>query len=191
MIKKYYNTILFCLLAVNLFAQKGESVLGIYKTGKDFKTRNLSFSIDCNSKNSKILLNDFFIKKYITVKQKDSSFHLFKNEIWGYQTCSKNVYRFLGKKELLLLNKDEEILIYKRIVSKPPLGRTNVTNYYFSIGKEAEVQSLTTKNLKNAFSNNEKFQVLIDKNFKYNTDLAAFDKINKIYKINWLLKQTQ
>jgi hypothetical protein len=59
------------------------------------------------------------------------------------------------------------------------------------MGSEAEVQSLTIKNLKAAFSKNERFKLLIDNHFKYNTDLAAFDETNQMYKINWLLKQTR
>ena len=188
---RFYNTILFGLLAFNLFAQKGERILGVFKTSKDFKEGNLSFIMDCNSKKNKILLNDLFNKKYITVKQNDSSYNLFKSSIYGYETCNKNVYRFLNKKELLLLNQDEEILIYKHILPKGTTGRTNVTRYYFSIGKETEVQSLTIKNLKNAFIINEKFINMISNNFKYNTDLAAFDEVNKIYKINSLLKQSK
>ena len=189
---KTFNCILFLLgFTISLYAQKGERVIGIFKTGKDFSEGKISFQIDCSSKENKILLNDFFMRKYITVKQNDSSFHLLKDSIWGFKNCNHQVYRFLHKKELLFLNQNEEILIYKHIVSKPPLGRTNVTNYYFSMGKEGEVQSLTIKNLKSAFNRNEKFKSLIDNNFKYNTDLAAYDKTNKMYKINWLLKQTQ
>ena len=189
MIRRIYSMALFGLLAINLFAQKGERVTGIYKTSADFNDGKLSFAIDCNSKKNKILLNDLFNKKYITIKQNDSSYTFLKNSIYGYETCNKKVYRFLNKKELLLLNQAEEILIYKQLVSKPPTGRTNVTNYYFSIGKEGEVQKLIIKNLKTAFHNNTKFQVLIDNNFKYNMDLAAFDENNKIYKINWLLNK--
>lgn len=189
--KIIYNMLILAFFIPHLFAQKSERVVGIFKTGKDFRDGNLSFTIDCNSKKNKILLNDFFSKKYITIKQKDSSYKLSKNSIYGYETCNKKVYRFLDKKELLLLNQGEEILIYKQLLAKPPTGRTNVTNYYFSIGKEEEVQNLTIKNLKKAFHSNTEFEVLIDKNFKYNMDLAAFDEVNKIYKVNWLLKQIQ
>lgn len=181
----------FLFLSITMFAQKGERIMGIFKTGEDFRKGKLSYAIACTSKKSKILLNDFFVKKYITVKQNDSSFHFFKDSIWGYEKCNKEVFRFLHKKELLLLNPSEEILIYKHILSKPTSGRTNVTRYYFSLGKLAGVQSLTFKNLKAAFSSNEKFKSLIAKNFKYNTDLAWYDDTNKMYKINLLLKQSQ
>jgi len=189
--KRLIKTLLFVLLGINLFTQKGERVMGIFKTRQDFSGGKLSYVIDCNSKKSKILLNDLFIKKYITVKKNDSSFHLFKDSIWGYVKCNNQVYKFLHKKELLLLNQNEEILIYHHIIPKASSGRTNVTRFYFSIGKESETQSLTIKNLKAAFNNNEKFKLLIDNHFKYNTDLAAFDETNQMYKINWLLKQTQ
>ena len=188
--KAFYSIILFCFYCLPLFAQ-GERVMGVFNTGKDFSEGKLSYMIDCTSKKSKILLNDFLFKKNITVKQNDSSFRLFKDSIWGYENCNKQVYRFLHKKELLLLNKDEEILIYKHILPKATSGRTNVTRYYFSIGKEAEVQSLTIKNLKNAFDDNEKFKIAIDKNFEYSTELAAYDETSKMYKINWLLKKIQ
>ena len=102
------------------------------------------------------------------------------------------MYRFLKKKELLLLNQEEEILIYEQPLPKPLTGgTTNVTNYYFSVGKEGEVQMLTIKNLKIAFYDNKKFLALVDKNFKYNLDLATFDKNSKTYEINWLLRQTE
>lgn len=189
--RKFYSTLLLAGLSITLFAQKGERVIGVFTSGKNFSEGKLSYTMDCNSQKSKILLNDFFIKKYITVKRPDTSFTVLKNSIWGYQTCDKQVYRFLNKKELLLLNANEEILIYKHILPKTTSGRTNATRYYFSLGKKAEVQSLTINKLKAAFSNNKKFKSLIDNDFKYNTDLAAYDETNQIYKINWLLKQTQ
>ncbi len=188
MIKIIYIVLVFGL---HLFSLQDEKVIGIFKTGKDYKEGRLSFIIDCKSKKDKILLNDFFDKKYITVKENDSTYKLLKSNIYGYKTCNKNVYRFLNKKELLLLNSGEEILIYIRQLPKPPAGRTNVTNYYFSVGPESEAQELTIRKLKNAFQDNTKFQLLIDSNFKYNMDLAAFDENNKMYKINWLLKNTE
>ncbi len=89
-----------------------------------------------------------------------------------------------------MLNREESIVIYYNFVTRHSIGRTNVTNYYFSIGIDGTVQNLTIKSLKEAFIDNTKFQELIDKNFKYNTDLAAFDNDAKMYKINLLLKQS-
>jgi hypothetical protein len=186
---KLFFTVLLLIISFNLFAQK-ERVRGIYRTSDDFSKGNLSFDNNCNNKDTRIRLNDFFSKKYITVKKGDSSLKLLKNDIFGYRNCNNEIFRFKGKIELFLLNAGEQILIYKHIVSKPPTGRTNVTNYYFSLGVNFLVQTLTIKNLKNAFPVNLFFHNLIDKNFKYNTDLAAFDEANKIYKINLLLKES-
>jgi hypothetical protein len=182
-------TAILLINSFNLFSQK-ERVRGIYSTSDDFAKGNLSFDNNCNIKNTRIRLNDFFSKKYITVKKGNSSLKLLKNDIFGYINCRNEVFRFKGKIELFLLNAGEQILIYKHIVSKPPAGRTNVTNYYFSLGGNSPVQKLTIKNLKNTFPANSIFNNFIDENFKYNTDLAAFDEINKIYRINLLLNES-
>lgn len=190
MIKPICNIFLLLILTFHLYAQKGNKVVVVYKTAIEFSSAKPSLILACNSKN-KILLNDFFNKSYITIKQGDSSYQLLKKSIYGYQTCNSQVFRFFNKKELLLLNKEEKILIYKQLVSKPPTGRTNVTNYYFSIGKEGEVQKLTFKNLKSRFKNNPDFLDLINNAFKYNTDLATFDDIHKTYTVNLLLNKSE
>lgn len=187
---KLFFTVLLLIISFTLFSQK-ERVRGIYRTSEDFVKGNLSFDNNCNNQNLRIRLNDFFSKKYITVKKGDSSLKYLKKDIFGYRNCKNDFFRFKGKIELLLLNAGEQILIYKHIVSKPPTGRTNVTNYYFSLGNNSTVQTLTIKNLKNAFPSNLIFKNFIDANFTYNTDLAAFDEANKIYKINMLLKESR
>ncbi|MBR2647910.1 MAG: hypothetical protein ACRCSM_09565 [Sediminibacterium sp.] len=186
---KIFFTATLLIISFPLFAQK-ERVRGIYKTCDDFVKGNLSFDNNCNIRNIRIRLNDFFSKKYITVKKGDSSLKLLKNDIFGYINCRNEVFRFKGKIELFLLNAGEQILIYKHIVSKPPTGRTNVTNYYFSLGVNSPVQKLTIRNLKNIFPANSIFKNFIDKNFRYNTDLAEFDKVNKMYKVNLLLSES-
>ena len=186
---KIFFTATLLIISFPLFAQK-ERVRGIYKTCDDFVKGNLSFDNNCNIRNIRIRLNDFFSKKYITVKKGDSSLKLLKNDIFGYINCRNEVFRFKGKIELFLLNAGEQILIYKHIVSKPPTGRTNVTNYYFSLGVNSPVQKLTIRNLKNIFHANSIFKNFIDKNFRYNTDLAEFDKVNKMYKVNLLLSES-
>ena len=186
---KIFFTATLLIISFPLFAQK-ERVRGIYKTCDDFVKGNLSFDNNCNIRNIRIRLNDFFSKKYITIKKGDSSLKLLKNDIFGYINCRNEVFRFKGKIELFLLNAGEQILIYKHIVSKPPTGRTNVTNYYFSLGVNSPVQKLTIRNLKNIFPANSIFKNFIDKNFRYNTDLAEFDKVNKMYKVNLLLSES-
>jgi hypothetical protein len=193
MIKKIMHIILmFVLQAIHLFAQKGEKIIGVFKTAKDFSEEKLSFFIDCRSKENGISLNDFFNQDYLSVKEGSSVYKLFKDSIYGYKTCNGKEYLFFGNNELLLINPGEQILIYKEHLPKPLTGgKTNVTNYYFSIGKVKGVQKLTINNLKMAFPGNSEFQALIDKNFRYNLDLVLFDKSNKLYKINLFLKQSE
>ncbi|KAF0243356.1 MAG: hypothetical protein FD183_29 [Chitinophagaceae bacterium] len=181
--------VLFQLIYSKLTAQK-EMVRGIYKTSEDFTKGNLYFDNNCKKRSSKIKVNDFLSRPYITVRLSDSSLKISKRSIFGYINCRNQFFRFNGKQELLLLNAGEQILIYKHIISKPPTGRTNVTNYYFSLGISSPVETLTIKNLKNAFPADVSFHNLIDHNFKYNTDLAGFDEANKIYKLNSLLKES-
>lgn len=183
-------TVTLCILCLNLYSQKGSRVNILYKTETEFTNGRPSFAFECKSKN-KILLNDFFIKNYVTVKEGDSTYKFLKRNLYGYQTCNGQVYRFLNKKELLLLNNDKEILIYRHPITKPPLGRTNVTNYYFSIGKNGKVLKLTFNNLKESFADNTIFLGLIESEFKYNTDLAGYDEKIKKYRVNVLLEKSK
>ena len=93
---KLLFTIMLLIISCNLFSQK-ERVRGIYITSDDFVKGNLSFDNNCNIKNTRIRLNDFFSKKYITVKKGDSSLTLLKNDIFGYINCRNEVFRFKGK----------------------------------------------------------------------------------------------
>ncbi len=183
--QKILIALLFPIAPLFVVAQK-EQVRGVYKSNDDFTRGVISFDNNCNRRKIKIKLNDFFLRPYISINLKDSSVRLYKKDIFGYINCKKQVFRFKGKQELLLLNEGEQILIYKHLVAKPPLGRTNVTNYYFSLGAKSPVQKLSINNLRNAFTDNASFTHLIVKNFKYNTDLADFDTVNQMYKINWL-----
>ncbi len=180
--------ILVTILSSVINAQNDSS--GIYFSAQDFVNHKLSYAINCNSEKHRIRLNDFFNKPFITVKHLDSSYRLYKNKVFGFRTCGGNTIRFDKQKELILLNPGEAILIYRHDVAKPPKGLTNVTNYYFSIGAYAPVQSLTFKNLKKALPDNQKFYQEIDSMFKYNTELTAYDNHSKMFMLNWIYKHS-
>lgn len=178
----------FVVFSINAAAQKDSS--GIYKTGDDFISGKLSLAINCETEKHKITLNDLFNKPYIIVKHNDTSYKFYKKDIFGYKKCDGSIYRFDGKKELLLLNSTEQILIYKHILpNRTSGGLTNVTNFYFSINANSPVQLLTKANLKKAFAINEQFIDEIDKSFKYNTQLAAYDDYHQMYRINWIYQR--
>ena len=186
-----YISFIFVLPGVYLFAQKGEKIIGVFKTAADFSEEKLSFVIDCNSKENLISLNDFFNKNYLVVKENDSVHKVFKQSVYGYKTCNGKEYLFFESKELLLVNPGEQILIYNEHLPKPLTGgRTNVTNYYFSTGRKNRLQRLTIHNLKMEFQDNYKFRALIDSNFSFNMDLVAFDERHNMYKVNFILEQS-
>ena len=163
---------------------------GIYKTAGDFAAKKLSFAINCQTGKHKIYLNDFFNKSYITVKHIDSTYKIFRKDIYGYHFCNGETYRIVNRQDLQVLNPDEYIIIYRRNISRPPSGKTNVTNYYFSKGPDSDVQQLTFKNLKKGFPENQRFYLQVESMFKYNTELKAYDNQHKMYMINWIYKKS-
>lgn len=182
-----------CFIAVTVMlvtglsshAQKDSS--GIYSSAEDFANKKLSLAIDCRTEKHKIRINDFFGKNYVTVIHDHTPYKFYKDEIYGYKACDGGIVRFLKKKELLLLNSGESIAIYRHDVAKPPRGKTNVTNYYFSKDATSPVFRLTITNLKNAFFENPLFIEMVTKQFKYNTELATYDVAQGVYKLNELL----
>ena len=171
------------------FAQNDSS--GIYKTAEDFQQQKLSYAINCKTEKHKIKLNDFFNKPYLFVKHNDSTIKLYKKDIFGYRFCTGEIYRANGKKEYQVLNYEESmIIIYRKNVTKPPRGKTNVTNYYFSKDAFSPIQKLTIKNLKETFPDKRRFHEQLGERFKYNTELASFDKIHNMYSINWIYQNT-
>ena len=185
MIKHFFIVAILLFNGVlGAYGQKDSS--GIYLNTKDFKNKKLSFAINCLTERHKIRLNDFFIKNYITVIHNNEPYKLYKDNIYGYKACDGSVIRFLKKKELLLLNNGETIAIYRYDVAKPPRGKTNVTNYYFSKDGTSQVFLLTISNLKKVYPDNRFFQQEIGRLFKYNTELAAYDTTHNMYKLNWV-----
>ena len=186
---KHLIGIVALIMALQVHAQNDSS--GIYLSGNDFNQSKLYLAIDCKTEAHKIKLNDFFGKNYITVIHKDSAYKLYKSNIFGYRTCDGQIVRFLKKRELVLLNPTESILIYRNEVTKPPKGRTNVTNFYFSKDASSPVLMLTMSNVKKAYPENHVFHEKLDALFKYNTELAFYDEFHKMYRLNWVFQMSK
>jgi hypothetical protein len=177
--------------AIFSFSVKGQiDSSGIYKTTDDFVARKLAFGGNHKMDKHRLSLNNFFNRPYITIRHNDTAFNISRNDIYGYRLQNRAEYRIVNRHDLRILNATEYIIIYRRDVTHPPSGKTNVTNYYFSIGPYSSVQSLTIKNLKKAFSSNQQFIEEIDGLFKYNTELATYDKQHNMYAINWIYKKS-
>jgi|SRR5579883_1793961 len=59
--------------------------------------------------------------------------------------------------------------------------------YFFSVGRNGDVQPLTILNLKNAFPDNHAFHDLLDMSFKHDSDLTKYDDFHRTFKVNRLL----
>lgn len=179
------------LTAIFSFSAKGQiDSSGIYKTADDFVAGKLTFGGNRKMDKHRLLLNNFFNRPVITIRHNDTAFNISRNDIYGYRLQNGTEYRIASRQDLQILNAKEYIIIYRRDITHPPSGKTNVTNYYFSVGPYSSVQSLTIKKLKKAFSSNQLFLEEIDGLFKYNTELATYDKQHNMYMINWIFKKS-
>lgn len=143
--QRFYITMFLALLNGSLFAQKGERITGVFSTYTDFREGKLSYVIECNSKKDKIRLNEFLGRSYITLKFRNNILTIQKAALYGYQTCNKNIYIFYNNRKLLLLNRDEQIFIYKQLNTRVrKAARTNITDKYFSTEGDCNIQQLTT-----------------------------------------------
>ena len=176
------------IFSLTVMAQNDSS--GIYKTADDFAAKKLSFAINCQTEKHKIYLNDFFNKPFIDVKHYDTTYKIFRKDIYGYRFCNGRTYRIVNRYDLQVLNATESIIIYRKNITHPPTGKTNVTNYYFSIGAYSSVKALTFKNLKKVFPDNQKFYKQLESMFKHNTELVTYDNQHKMFMINWIYKQS-
>lgn len=170
-------------------AQKDSS--GIYLTANDFKVGKLSYAI--NYKTEKHKINDyvFLNSEQVNVTHHGKTYKLDKNTIYGYKSTKGEGFRFVNNQQYKILNPGEKILIYEYqesgTDSKHPLLSTLYT-YYFTTDAENIPVQLTKENLKKAFADNTKFTSKLDENFKTDDDLITYNKLNKMYKLNWLLK---
>jgi hypothetical protein len=179
------------LIAIFSFPVNGQiDSSGIYKTADDFVAGKLTFGGNHKMDKHRLLLNNFFNRPVITIRHNDTAYKISRSDIYGYRLQNGAEYRIASRHDLRILNAAEYIIIYRRDVTHPPSGKTNVTNYYFSVGPYSSVQSLTIKNIKNAFSSNQLFVDEINGLFKYNTELATYDKQHNMYLINWILKKS-
>ncbi len=164
---------------------------GIYTTADDFVAHKLSFAINCQTEKHKIYLNDFFNRPFITVKHFDTTYKIYRKDIYGYRFCNGEVYRIIKKSDLRILNAGEHILIYRHFAfHQSNDGKTNVTHFSFSNGAYAPVETLTFKNLEKAFPGNPKFYEQLHKLYKYNSELGVYNEEHKMYAINWIYKQS-
>ena len=175
-----------------LFAQKDSS--GIYKTIEDFQQRKLSYAINCKTEKHKINPNVFFKGSEVKVKHQGTTYTFKKSEVFGYRTCEGKEYKFVDDKEYSILNPGESLIIY--LYQHPAHSGKDAgkgmyqPEYYFSKDAASPSQDLTKANLKAAFPGNHKFHDELDAQMAEDKDLYEYDSFHKMYKVNWILKET-
>lgn len=182
---KYLVSHLFLML---VFYAHSQNIKGIYLSGMDVKNGKLSFTKDKNS-TTKIKLHDFFYKPYITVKNRDSTFKILKDLLFGYEDIDNNIYHFYEGKNYRLLNPKEEILLYSYETKTLEIKYTKtVLNYYFSKNYNSPLIPLTIANLMEQYRNNNEFIEYLHLYYKSDTELCEYDYQHNQYKLNQLLQ---
>jgi len=163
------------------------SYSGIFKTQQDFKDGKLSFRINCDSSSGNIRLHNFFSRKYVSVIQNGKENKLSKDSIFGYRDCKGIDYRFHKNYEYeYQIIEDKSIVIYSALLQDHAYtgkGIKMVIAYFFSKTLDSDILPLTVANLKQVFPGDARLCALSD------NDMAAYDDIHKMYKINYLLTQ--
>lgn len=184
--KKLIIAVSLIFLASGSYA-KGRG--GIYKNVADYENRKLSYEEDCAEGNFKIHLRDFFGNTpSFTIKYNGKKESLIKNEVYGFQDCDGNVYRFYAN-GTYKITEPGKIYIYtqQRNITQTK-GFKVVNDCYFSTSPDGKIVRLSYENLVNAFHDNEKFLDELEKDRRGVTD---YDTRHKMYRINYLLTQSQ
>ncbi len=182
---KIIITAIFAVIGLNVSAQK----CGVYKTYEDYTNGKMEVSINCATKDGKIKPNNFFKKDYVTVIKNGEKTDLNKDEIFGYQLCNGEFFRFFNNDRLTLADKSG-LWIYTReeVVSHSPFtGTKKRTKYYFSKDGSGEIKSLTFNNLKDVIPANDPLYSEMELLFSSNSALHAYNQSSGSYKINSFL----
>ena len=187
---KTYN---FKIIIAAFFAVMGLTVssqkCGVYKTYEDYTNGKMEVSINCATKDGKIKPNNFFKKDYVTVIKNGEKTDLNKDEIFGYQLCNGEFFRFFNNDRLTLADKSG-LWIYTReeVVSHSPFtGTKKRTKYYFSKDGSGEIKSLTFSNLKDVIPADDPLYSEMELLFSSNSALHAYNQSSGSYKINSFL----
>lgn len=176
---------IFAVIGLNVSAQK----CGVYKTYEDYTNGKMEVSINCATKEGKIKPNDFFKTDYVTVIKNGEKTDLKKNEIFGYQLCNGEFFRFLDNDRLTLADKSGLWIYTKEVIEtvSPKRGTKKATKYYFSKAGSGEIKSLTFSNLKDVIPADDPLYSEMELLFSSNSALHAYNQSSGSYKINSFL----
>lgn len=162
-------------------------VSGVYLTAADYKDSRLDFQGECGSKAHKLELHDVLNKSYIDMTHAAEKRRYQKSDVFGFRACNGRDYRFVSNLEYQILEA-KELYIYEHETSER-VGKTvgMVRRYYFSVGPSGQVLPLTLENLQRAFPDNHRFHDSLDQMFGGGQNVAQYDELHKMFKVNRLL----
>lgn len=173
------------LLFVRIEAQR---ISGVYLTGKDFISNQVSFP-GTKDKKCKLIKHEKPYKNFINVKYNDSTYTIIKDSIFGYVDQSGTIFRYQNKIFYPIINPNESILMYRiETHSGTPKSPSITINHYFSKDAFSPIQRLTVNNLENTFAENKAFSEFLEIHFKDDESLTEYDNVHHVFKVNRLLQ---
>jgi hypothetical protein len=160
---------------------------GIYLSVKDFNNHQLSFS-DAD----KISLNKLFAGNNVKIIINGESKKIAKKDIYGYHSSDNIDFRFY-KNELYQIIESNKLFIYKNYSNtsvQGGKGNLHKETFYFSIKGDEPLIHLTISNLRKTFSNNIKFQELLD-TVKSDEELTYYVTYMQQLKVEYLFNKSQ
>jgi hypothetical protein len=155
---------------------------GVYLSSEDFVNGKISFSRNTTDNSYKFHLNDVSFRSPIKIVTANKVIKLNKDSIFGFRDQKNIFYRFYNKGTYKILNPTEKILLYSNTsIIGEPKNIHRVTNYFFSENANSPLYPLSKWNLKKVLSKDISFQILLDVYFPGDTDLTAYDRLNKRY----------
>jgi len=183
--------ILVCFLnSANGIAQTTTVTSGIFLTSKEYKRNRLIEEEDCKNPEQIFKRNDLFSRQEFVVIKKGRKLTFLKKDIYAYRDCENRVWRFYNDKAYQIME-SRALYIYnvKRtvldgaIIDKNPL-------YYFSRGSDGEIMELNLENIKKTFPDNFVFLNMVTIELSADKAMEEFDAEHKMYKINFIYKQS-
>ena len=182
------------LLAGGAVVAEAKGASGIYLTADDYTNRRLTSESNCDAAGHRVELHDVLGKSFIHVTHEGETRRYEKRDIYGFRSCERKDYRFVGNDEYEILE-SRAISIYEReLPTQSPKdaarGLPRGYRYFFSVAAGGEVLPLTIDNLKRAFPDNHAFHDALDVTVRNNDELVRFDTFHKMFKVNRLLTAT-
>jgi len=172
---------------MGLHAQNKEVITGVFFTEQDYHSNRLSYVLGSNDK---LLQNEFFSGKHISIVYQGKKIKLAKSSIFGYRLSNTN-FRLYNNEAYKIID-TAGFMLYTREKLTPHIkGYAPEKKYFYSVTATGAVADLTIENLCNSFPGKPGFRYSIQNTFNNDNALASYDKFLHQYKIKYLyLQQT-